>query len=390
MSDGGPSKRARSFRRPRLADLLDGARWARRKASRAVSGTSRALLDRTLSQAGSLAAFLATPELLRWSESITGAASTLRDRALEVEQLRSQLGGVEQQIFQGRDLLDGWESVAAAGGDTLARDVISSVLGQWKDLGAVQGLAMGSLDRGGVEAWAETISAAIPGVKSSYLTDLVKVDSFEVLSAGLGSLAILLSLSRNDQQKLSEILGAMGITSIIAANPIMGLVVIAAAGYAYFKKQKIDLRSVAQGAAIAGVSAAVFATLGLPVLVELVIVIALIYLLRKHVLDNEELAQMIKDRLSAMRRRVREHAERFWPGAEPAEPGPVRQASAPGSPGARPGPWRKPTRRTRRSTRRVRPRRQRATARTRTRRQRRPRQPQRRPGRPMRRCRRAR
>ena len=344
MSDGGPSKRSR-FRRPRLADLVDGARWARRRASRAVSDTSRALLDRTLSQAGSLAAFLATPDLLRWSESITSAAASLRDLAPEVEQLRAQLGAVEQQLFAGRDLMDAWQSVAVGGGDSLARDVVASVLGQWKDLGVVQGLAMGSLDRAGVEAWAETLSAAIPGVKPSYLTDLVSVDAFEVLSAGLGSLAILLSFSRDDQQKLSEILGAMGITSIIAANPMMGLVVIAAAGYAYFKKQKLDLRSVAQGAAIAGVSAAVFATLGLPVLVELVIVVVLIYLLRKHVLDNEELAQMIKDRLSDVGRRVREQAARFWPGAEAHEPASPGGSTDDGWSAPRPGPWRHPAQR---------------------------------------------
>jgi len=310
-----------------------------------VSHTSHALLDRTLSGAGSLAAFLATPELARWSESITGAASTLRERALDAEHLRAQLGGADQRLFEGgRDLFEAWRRArdGGAGADTLAQDVIGSVLGLWTDLNAVQGLSAATLDRSGFDAWAKVLSASIPGVKPSYLSDLLSVDAFEVLSAGLGSLAVLLCLSRDDQQKLSEILGAMGITSIIAANPLMGLAVIAVAGYSYFKKRKIDLKSMAKGAAIAGVSAAVFAALGMPILVELVIVVVLMSLLRKHVLDNEELIALVRQRLSEVGRRVREQASRVWTGGQDEDAAPDGPRGGPRWSAPRSEPWQHP------------------------------------------------
>ena len=103
-----------------------------------------------------------------------------------------------------------------------------------------------------------------------------------------------------DQEKLSEILGAMGITAIISANPLMGLAAIATTGYAYWKKKqsgeelKLEKGAAAKGAAVAGVSAGLFMILGLPILVELVIVIALTSLLNKHVLDSEMVKELVR------------------------------------------------------------------------------------------------
>ena len=342
MSAGGPSPTSRIRR---VADLLAGARNVRQRASRLMAEGSHTLLDRTLSSAGSLAAFLATPDLVRWSESITSAAISLRDRALGAEHLRASMAGADQPLIDGgRDLLGAWQAIRGAGSDPVTGDVIASVLGLWKDLGAVQGLSFAAVDRAGYDAWARAISSAIPGVKPSYLTDLLSVDSFEVLSAGLGSLAVLLCLSRDDQQRLSEILGAMGITSIIAANPLMGLVVIAVAGYSYFKQRKLDLKLVAQGAAIAGVSAAVFATLGLPILVELVIVVVLVSLLRKHVLDNEELIALVRDRVAHVGQRLRERVSQMWNHTrDVGEPGVEQQPQRPRRSTQRSDPWRRPT-----------------------------------------------
>jgi hypothetical protein len=123
-------------------------------------------------------------------------------------------------------------------------------------------------------------------------------DAMEVFASALGGVAIIFALNRDDEEKLAEILGSMGISSIIAANPIMGILVTALGGYAYWtKKKKIDGASMAKGASMAAISAAVFGILGMPILVELVIVLVVGNLLRKHVLDNQLLMQMIAGHL---------------------------------------------------------------------------------------------
>ena len=114
-----------------------------------------------------------------------------------------------------------------------------------------------------------------------------------------GAVGLLFALSKDDQEKLSEILGAMGISAIISANPLMGLSAIATTGYAYWKKKqsgeelKLETGAAAKGAAVAGVSAGLFMIMGLPILVELVIVISLTSLLQKHILDNETVKELV-------------------------------------------------------------------------------------------------
>ena len=64
----------------------------------------------------------------------------------------------------------------------------------------------------------------------------------------------------------------MGIISIITANPLMGIAVIATTAYAY-KNKKINTEDAIKGAGQAGISLAIFNLLGLPILIELFIVI---------------------------------------------------------------------------------------------------------------------
>ena len=66
-------------------------------------------------------------------------------------------------------------------------------------------------------------------------------------------------------------------------------------GHHRLERQRL-LEPLVKGAAVAGVSAGLFAVLGLPILVELVVVIVLTALLRKHLLDNEALLEMVKSR----------------------------------------------------------------------------------------------
>ena len=93
----------------------------------------------------------------------------------------------------------------------------------------------------------------------------------------------------------------MGITAIIAANPLLGLSAILVAAYSYFvKKHKIEGKRLVRGLGLAGVSAAIFAVFGLPLLIELGLVLVLNKLIREHILDRPELLKLISRRLKEM------------------------------------------------------------------------------------------
>ena len=265
----------------------------------------------TRDQSAAFFAFLHTKDLLKWSESVTEGPGSIYDKAMDAEYLRTHVGGGDHRIFDGgHDLAGAWKSVQEASEtDSLTQEGIGYVTGIWKDVTTVKGLPFSTVDKGNFDSWADRLST-IPGVNREWLVDLLSFDAFEILSAGLGAVGALFFLSRGDQEALARVLGSMGIVAIIGANPLMGLVVIALTGYAYFKKVKIDRGDVAKGAVLAGVSAGIFALLGLPILVELVIVMVVGHLLRKHLLDNQDLLKRIKahagDATEQTRDRVRQ------------------------------------------------------------------------------------
>ena len=94
----------------------------------------------------------------------------------------------------------------------------------------------------------------------------------------------------------------MGVTSIASANPIMAVALIFITAYVVFiKKNEIKSGHVAKGAIISSVSVAIFSILGLPLLVELGIAIIVTTLVRKKVLENEELMNMVATQIQEIK-----------------------------------------------------------------------------------------
>jgi hypothetical protein len=254
-----------------------------------VKRQSGKVADAVAENVGALGAFLAAPELLKWSESLTQSAASIYDRALDAEYLRTHIGGGSHRLFDGgHDLWGAWTRVKDASGDDSFIEEVAGYAGAlWKDLTTTNGLPVVTWDQAGFERFAERLGS-IPGVSKTWIYDAVSYDAFEVLSAGLGAVGLIFALQRDDLTRLSELLGSMGVTALISANPILGLSIVATSGYAYWKAKNrgeevaFDGTSAARGAALAGTSAAIFAVLAGPVLIKLVVAIAVTGFLRHH------------------------------------------------------------------------------------------------------------
>lgn len=80
----------------------------------------------------------------------------------------------------------------------------------------------------------------------------------------------------------------MGVNAIPAANPL-GLVTIATLASAYWRHEAVAGREVVTGGSIAGVSALVFVSMALSVLVELIIVVVVAHQVREKIFEDEAL-----------------------------------------------------------------------------------------------------
>lgn len=248
---------------------------------------------------GTIGVFLADVELLKQLEKLTKSAATEYDKALDRDYLATKIGGGNHRMFDGgHDIFNAWERAKEAlPDDTFSEEVIGYVSALWKDVSTTKGLPFATVSKDTYDSWAQKVSESIPGVDKKYFYDLLSFDAFELLSTGLGAVSIVFALKKEDQEKLAEILGSMGIISILSANPIMGIFVIATSAFAYNKKKmEFDQKSFSKSAIVTTSSMALFSALGifgLPLLMELILVGVLTKLLRKQVLDNTDLHNLV-------------------------------------------------------------------------------------------------
>ena len=235
-------------------------------------------------------------ELLHWTQELTAGAATVYDKAMDANYLETHIGGGYHRIFDGRHTIAAsWDAVRdAAKSDDKAEEIVAWAHAYIKDFTTPMGMPFITLDKATFDGWVDALAGKIPGLDRNYLYDLLTFDAMETISTSLSVVAVCFAFSKDDMKKLAEILGAMGISSITAANPILGVATVTAAAYAYWKHGSIDITGVLKGGGLAAFSAVMFSIMGFPILVELSIVVTLSILLRKQIVDNEDFTNWLK------------------------------------------------------------------------------------------------
>ncbi len=165
-----------------------------------------------------------------------------------------------------------------------------------KDLTTPMGMPFVTVDKTDFDRWASYYAGTIPGLDKRYFYDLFTFDALEIIATGLSVAAVCFALNKEDEKKLAEILGAMGASSITAANPLLGLATIFVTAYAYWKHGSIDRSGILKGSALTVFSALMFSVLGMPVMVELAIVLSLSIILRKGLFESDEFIAWLTDK----------------------------------------------------------------------------------------------
>ena len=150
-------------------------------------------------------------------------------------------GGGNHRLFDGgHTLYEAWQKVKNANpDDTFSQEVIGYFKGLWNDGSTVKGLPFKTLEQADYKEWVDKMGTALPGISKDWLYDLTSFDALELTSACIGAVGAIFMLNKADQKRFSEIIGAMGVSSVVGANPIMGLSAIALTGYSYFVKKHV-------------------------------------------------------------------------------------------------------------------------------------------------------
>ena len=265
-----------------------------------IYGVTKSTLNLAFKKISIVLPFLSIDDLLTWTKKLSNNFDSIYDKAMDAEYIKSHIGGPYHRLFDGgHSPVKAWEKVKnASETDSFSQEVVGYVLGIWKDATTKMGMPFKTIDKGFFDHTAEVLNSSY-GVKKSWLNDLLTWDVIELFSTVLGAAGTIFFLKKNDMKKVSEILGSMGIISILAANKLMGIVVIVQTVWAYVvKKKKLDGPTAIKGAGLSIISWAIFSILGLPILIELVIVIAIFKLVKKDRSKVKQFPKLLLSKLS--------------------------------------------------------------------------------------------
>lgn len=236
----------------------------------------------------STTATLSQVEVLKLLEKATESAATKFDKAMDSDYLSSSIGGGNHRLFDGGHTLSGaWGKI-----DDMCADKCSFMEqmrgyggGLLKDVTTPKGLPFVNMSPETYDTIATNLSDML-GVNRQWVYDALSYDASEVIGAGLSAFAVIYHLSNDNLREVSQILGGMGITSIVSANPIMGLMVIGSVAYMVKFNKEIDEGKLAKGALISTTAFAGFSLISAPFLVEMGVVIAVVILMDKHITES--------------------------------------------------------------------------------------------------------
>lgn len=233
---------------------------------------------------------LSQAQWLRWLETITRSAATDFDKAMDTRYLETYIGGGNHRLFDGGHTLSGaWKNIGeycVAAKCSAGEQVGGYFDAVIKDLSTPKGLPFVTMEQQTYDSMATWMSETIPGVDKSWVYDALSYDVLELLSAGVAAAAVVYYLDKEQEDKLSELIGSMGIVSITSANPILGLVMVASLAYALATGVDIGEKDVAEGAVKSAVISGVFVLLPTAFLVELAVVVAVGILLNRGMTDK--------------------------------------------------------------------------------------------------------
>tara|TARA_Y100000768_G_scaffold296561_1_gene230368 strand:+ start:463 stop:1341 length:879 start_codon:yes stop_codon:yes gene_type:complete len=246
-------------------------------------GISRSTFDLAYKNITAILPFLSQSELLGWTKKLSSGVETIYDKAMDAEYIKTHIGGPYHRLFDGgHSPVLAWEKVKnASETDSFTQEVIGYVSAMWRDATTKMGMPYRTINKDYFDKTAEALNTTY-GIKKSWLNDFFAWDVVEIFSTALGMAGGIFFLKKNDMNKLSEILGSMGIISVLTANRFMGIMVIVQTVWTYvIKKKKLENSSAIKGASLSLISWSIFSILGLPILIELVIALSVLRLFHK-------------------------------------------------------------------------------------------------------------
>lgn len=241
---------------------------------------------------------IVTEKLTTWADNALGSVPTAYDKAMDAAYNASHIGGKYHRLFDGsHDPVGAWQKITEAG---LGNDVFDRIGGYaqalTKDFVTTMGIPFTTLDKASFDRMVGTWSA-VPGIDREYLYRVFSLSGADLVLATVAAVGTILAFNTENIAHFSELVGALGVSAIASANPLLAVVAIVSAGYSYALDQ-LSLDSIAKGAAATAMSLLLYAVISLPLFIEIVLVAIIVERVKVNLFENAEWQNYVVSALS--------------------------------------------------------------------------------------------
>ena len=199
------------------------------EAAGAVGTAAKSARDRTIEAAGAVQAVLCEATAIQLVNdslaSLVKGSATIYDKAMDAEYLATHIGGGNHRMFDGGHTLWGAAKAVHDAGGTASEQAAGYVQGLARDMTTTKGLPLATWSKDSYESVSNTLH-----LPNNWFYDLNSFDASEVIGASVGAVMLVLQWRKPDADRFGKTVGALGLASVVGANPL--LIIAAVAGLA--------------------------------------------------------------------------------------------------------------------------------------------------------------
>ena len=189
-----------------------------------------------------------------WIQSLVSGTPTIYDRAMDATYNATHISGGLHRMFDGSHTIPGaFRAVRdASPDDSILQEAAGYLQAMVRDASTPMGLPLVNWDQDTFYGLADSLGTY--GVPRDWLIDMVNYDAAELAGASIGIVAVALNWNNGDVEEFSKLVGGMGFSAAVGANPLLLIVTVVALARAFHTARKSgDWKEFTDGLAKGGI-----------------------------------------------------------------------------------------------------------------------------------------
>lgn len=203
-------------------------------AERLKLGSTTSAVNVLLSTTQAMLANGLSSEINDLVQNMVKGSPTIYDKAMDAEFIATHIGGAQHRLFDGGHTIIGAFRAGhtASPDDNIIQEAMGTIQGLLRDVSTPNGLPLANWDYETYQRVAETVESNF-FIPKSWFYDLNTYDAADLLGGAVGVVALIFNWNRADTETFSKLVGGMGLSAVLSANPLLLIITVVALARAF-------------------------------------------------------------------------------------------------------------------------------------------------------------